>query len=132
MTLSQVRLRLRKLINEQSRLSKIFMARKRLIKGGVYQSKSRCGKSNCKCVREGILHLVWRLYWTENGKTKLRALKYSELVYYQKLTRNYMRFRKARARSVKIHREMIELINVLEKGMTKGSVRGMSKGRGND
>jgi hypothetical protein len=127
MTLSQCRLKLRKLINEQIKLLAVLLARKQLIKGGVYQSKSRCGKLNCKCVKEGILHLVWRLYWTEEGKTKMRALKKSEVVYYQKLTKNYMRFRKARARLVKIHQEMIILVNLLERGMTKDSVKGYVK-----
>lgn len=130
MMLSKVRQKLRNLIGEQHKLSTIILARKSLIKGGVCLSRSRCGKPNCRCVREGELHAVWKLYWTEDGKTKLRALKYSELAYYQKLTRNYMRFRKARARLVKIHRAMIELINVLEKEMTKGSVKGYVERKG--
>ncbi len=123
MTLSQIRLKLRKLIDEQRDLLTILIARKQLIRGGVYLNKTRCGKEHCKCVREGILHTNWKLYWTEQGKTRQRALKYSEVAYYQKMTRNYMCFRKARARLVKIHREMIDLVNRLEQGMTKSSVR---------
>lgn len=123
MTLSQCRLRLRQLIGEQVKLLAVLLGRKRLIKGGVYQSKSRCGKPNCRCVREGVLHLVWRLYWTEGGKTRVKALRQSVVYDYQRLTANYQRFRKARARLVKIHREMIGLINLLEQGMTKKSIK---------
>lgn len=43
--------------------------------GGVYQTKSRCGKPNCRCVKEKTLHSVWRLYRTEDGKARLKALK---------------------------------------------------------
>jgi len=88
----------------------------------VYQTLSRCGKPNCKCVREGALHAAWRLYWTEGGKTRLKILHPSEVADYQRLTGNYIRFRKARARLVKIHQKMIALVNQLEKGMTKSSV----------
>lgn len=132
MTLSKARLKLRKLIDEQVKLLVTLLARKHLVEGGVYLSKSRCGKPNCKCIREGILHTIWKLYWTEDGKTKQRALRKSEVVYYQKLTGNYMRFRKARARLVKIHKEMIELINVLEKGLTKESIKGYVKRKRNE
>ncbi len=123
MILSQCRLKLRQLVNEQGKLLPILLTHKTLIKGGVYQTLSRCGKPNCRCVRQGILHPVWRLYWTAGGKACLRALRPKELYDYQKLTRNYMRFRKARARLVKIHREMIILVNQLERGMTKTSVK---------
>jgi hypothetical protein len=131
MTLSQARLRLKQLTGELMKLLAIFLARKLLIKGGVYQTKSRCGKPNCKCVKEGALHTIWRLYWTENGKTKLRAIKKGTVYDYQQLTANYQRFREARARLVKIHQEMIQLINLLEKGLTRGKVKSYLRG-GND
>jgi len=130
MTLSKARLRLRNFINEQVRLMTIFMARKPLLRGGIYQARSKCGKPNCVCVREGKLHVAWRFYWTEDGKTKNRVLSKAELAYYQKLTRNYIRFRKARARLVKVHKEMIKLVNILEKGMTKSRVKEYSKRAG--
>lgn len=123
MTLSQMRVKLRLLVNEQAKLLDILLARRPLIKGGVYQTKSRCGKPNCRCVKEGSLHLMWRLYWTEDGSARLKALKKHEVYDYQRLTANYQRFRKARAQLVKIHQEMIQLVNLLEKGMTKGKIK---------
>jgi len=129
MTLSQARLKLKQLANELLKLIDIFLSRKPLIKGGVYQSRSRCGKPNCRCVREGALHGVWKLYWTEGGKTKQQAIKKGTVYDYQRLTANYQRFRKARARLVKIYQEMIQLINFLEKGLTKGKVKSYLKNR---
>ncbi len=129
MNLSQARLKLKLLANELLKLIDIFLARKSLIKGGVYQSKSRCGKPNCRCVREGALHTVWKLYWTEGGKTKQIAIKKGTVYDYQRLTANYQRFRKARARLVKIYQEMIQLINFIEKGLTKGKVKSYLKER---
>ena len=123
MTLGQARLKLRQLANELLKLLDIFLARKPLIKGGVCLSRSQCGKPNCRCVREGKLHSVWKLYWSEGGKTKLIAIKKGTVYDYQRLTANYQRFRKARARLVKIYQEMMQLINLLEKGLTKGKVK---------
>jgi len=122
MTLSQARLKLKKLFEEERELLAVFLARRRLIRGGVYQARFRCGKPNCRCQREGQLHHHWRLYWTEGGQSRLRPLRASEVGYYQRLTRNYQRFRRARARLVKIHREMMVLINFLERGLTVGAV----------
>lgn len=129
MTLSQARLKLKQLGSELIKLLNVFLARKALIKGGVYQSKSRCGKPNCRCVREGKLHGVWKLYWTEGGKTKQIAIKKGVVYDYQRLTANYQRFRKARARLVRIYQEMIQLINFIEKGLTKGRVKSYLKGQ---
>lgn len=123
MTLSQCRLRLRLLVQELNKLITIFLRRKILIKGGVCLTKSRCGKVNCRCVKDGALHLAWKLYWTEAGKTKQKTISKGVVYDYQRLTGNYMRFRKARARLVKIYKEMIQLINLLEKGMTKSSIK---------
>lgn len=127
MKLSKIRFGLRKLIEESIKLMTIFMGRKPLLRGGVYQAASKCGKPNCVCVREGKLHTAWRFYWTEGGKTLNRVISKSEVDYYQKLTRNYKRFRKARARLVKIHKEMLELIDILEQRLTKESVKGYVK-----
>ncbi len=91
----------------------------------MYQSKSRSGKPNCRCVRERALHVVWKLYWTEGGKTKQIAIKKSAVYDYQQLTANYQRFR--RARLVKIYQEMIQLINFIERGLTKGKVKSYLK-----
>ncbi len=129
MTLSQARLKLRQRGDELIKLLDVFLARKQLIKGGVCLSRSKCSKPNCRCVREGKLHAVWKLYWTEGGKTRLKALKKGVVYGYQRLTANYQRFRKARARLVKIYQEMIQLINFLEKGLTKGKVKSYLRSR---
>ncbi len=129
MTLSQCRLRLKQLIQEVNNLITVFLRRKMLIKGGICLTKSRCGKANCRCVKEGALHSAWKLYWTEGGKTRQKTIKKGKVYDYQRLTANYQRFRKARVRLVKIYQEMIQLINVIEKGLTKGKVKSYLKER---
>ena len=119
MDISHCRQRLRQLSEEQESLLPILFGRKPLVKGGVYQTRTKCGKKGCKCEREGELHVVWRFYRSREGKTEIRSLKGEDIVRYKRLTENYRMFRCARARWVKIQRRQIELINFLEEGMTE-------------
>ncbi|MBW2045886.1 MAG: hypothetical protein JRI96_13560 [Deltaproteobacteria bacterium] len=126
MDLSQCRLRFRKSIDEPIKLLPIFLGKRLLIKGGVYQTKTKCGNKGCKCEREGKLHVVWRFYRSNKGKTEIRTLKKGDVTEYKRFTQNYRRFRWARARLVKIHREQIKLLNFLEQGLRREE---RSKGR---
>jgi len=119
MDLSRCRQKLKEVIVAGTRLLPTFMSRKPLVKGGVYQTRTKCGKQGCKCEREGQLHVVWRFYCTVGGRTTIRTLKQKDIIKYRSLTESYQRFRRARSRLVKIHRKQMELVNRLEEGMTK-------------
>lgn len=119
MDLSWYRLKLRRLCSEEMKFVPIFLRRKPLLRGGIYKTKTKCGKKGCRCQREGKLHIVWRFYSSDKGKTKIKTLKRGDILTYQKFTQNYRRFRQARARLVKIHREKIRLINLIENGLSK-------------
>ncbi len=119
MDLSRCRQKLKEVTVAGTRLLPAFMSRRPLVKGGVYQAKTKCGKKGCKCEREGQLHLVWRFYSTARGRPTIRTLKKKDVLKYKSFTESYQRFRRARARLVKIHREQMELVNRLEEGMTK-------------
>lgn len=116
MNTSQCRLALKKLIGDETRLMNVFISRKALIKGSVYLAKTKCGTKGCKCEKEGELHEVWRLTRSEDGKTKTVSLGKKGIAKYKELTRQYREFRQARARIAQIHKEQIEIINILEKG----------------
>ncbi len=120
MNLSQFRLKLRQLITEEIGLMKIFMERRPLLKGTVYLMETKCGRKGCKCEREGQLHTAWRFTRSHEGKPKAQYLTKEEVAKYKRLTQNYQRFRRARARLVKIHVEQMKIINLLEKGLRKG------------
>jgi len=127
MDLSQARSRLNQLKDELVNLIPLFLKRRKLIKGGVYENKTKCGKGNCKCKMEGKLHLTWRIYWSEGGKTKVKAIKKGKYYEYKELTANYKRFREARAKLVKIQKEMIKIIDYIEKGLTKRNIKDFIK-----
>lgn len=123
MDISKYRQRLRGLFAKQMKLVDVFLGTRVLMKGGIYRSKSKCGKKGCKCEKEGELHEVWKFYWSEEGRTKIRSISKEEIFRYGKLTRNYRRFRWARAELVKLHREQIRLIDQIEKGLRKDEVK---------
>ena len=76
---------------------------RQLVKGSVYELKTRCGKPTCHCAsEEGPLHSSTVLSWSEHAKTRLRTLPPGERARFRQLTENYRRFRQARAALVKL------------------------------
>jgi len=116
MDVSQARQKLKKLINEQARLVDCFISRIPLVKGTVYPIEVKCGKKGCRCEKEGKRHKAWQISRSHEGKSQTRCIGLGDLPKYKKMARYYRRFRKARERFVKLHKEQIELINVLEVG----------------
>ncbi len=104
--LSRTRQALVQLREEFGQLLEVFLARDPLVKVSVYTLRRQCGKPTCACAR-GDLHGTVVLSWSEAGRTRLRSLPPG---------RRYQRFRRARARLVKLHAEMLALIDALEAG----------------
>jgi hypothetical protein len=111
--LSRLRQSLLRLKEEISRLLPIFLARDPLVPGTVYELRRKCGKPGCGCAKKD-LHSSWALSWSEEGRTRLRSIPPGRRVELRLLSRRYQQFRGARARLVKIHQEMIGIINQME------------------
>ncbi len=114
MDISKKRKQLKDVFKEINDLEQSFMERDPILNGGVCQTKTKCGNLNCKCMREGKLHTVWRYYYTEDGKNKVKTLKKADVLNYSRLTERYIKFRSARARLVKLHKELLKLLNSIE------------------
>lgn len=111
---SRLRQSLLRLRDETARLLQIFLSREPMVVGSVYELRRKCGKVSCCCV-QGEPHSSWALSCSHEGKTRLRSIPPGRRVELRLLTRRYQQFRTARARMVKIHQEMIRLIDSLEK-----------------
>ena len=113
---SRLRLALKSLLAEHQRQLRQLLPVRQLVKGSVYELKTRCGKPSCHCASEdGPLHSSTVLSWSEHGKTRLRTLPPGERARYQQLTEDYRRFRQARAALVKLQRRMLATTDQLEK-----------------
>jgi len=112
--ISAVRKRIRELHDEMGRLLEGFLKRAPLLKGCVYESRHRCGKSGCACAR-GALHVATVLAYRGQGKQRNRHPAGRELVLVRQMTSDYQRFRRARARLVKAFQELLGQVALLER-----------------
>ena len=112
--LSRLRWALRERLTELGRVLKVVFGRSPLIKGNVYELARKCGKPNCLCTR-GRLHRSMVLTWSEKGKSRLFSLPPERVREIKKRSEDYLRFRRTRARVTEIHRELLRLIDRIEK-----------------
>ena len=113
---SRLRQTLRALRDDCLHQLEALLPLRRLVKGSVYDLRTRCGKPSCHCASpEGPLDTSTVLSWSEHGKTRLRTLPPGERSRFRQLTEDYRRFRQARAALVKLHRLMLAHIDRLEK-----------------
>ena len=78
---------------------------------------AKCGKEGCKCEKEGKLHEVWKFYWSEGGRTWIRSISEADIMSYGKYVKEYQKYRQARAELVKLQREQIKIVYMIENGL---------------
>jgi hypothetical protein len=106
------------LLEDYGRLIRQVLALRDLLKGSVYELKTRCGKPSCHCAsRQGPLHSATVLSWSESGRTRLRSVGPQDRARWRRLAEDYRRFRQCRARLVKIHRQVLLAVDRLEKAL---------------
>ena len=110
---SQLRQSLAGLTNEIRQIVEPFFSGKPVIKGSVYELKTKCGKPGCKCAK-GQLHPRMVLSASEKGKTKLRAIPRGFLVEVKTKVRCYQELRSARARLVEVHKKILKVMDEME------------------
>ena len=97
MDISRYRQQLQGLFTEQRRLLEVLLGVRGIVRGGIYRTKSKCGKAGCKCEKEGKLHEVWKYYWSEGGKTHMRSISEADRINYLRHTKEYQKYRWARS-----------------------------------
>jgi hypothetical protein len=112
--LSRLRSALRERLAELRRVLKVVFGRLALVKGNVYELARKCGKPNCICTR-GELHRSMVLTWSEKGKGRLLSLPLERVAEVKKKSEEYLRFRRARARVTEVHRDILALLDRIEK-----------------
>jgi hypothetical protein len=112
--LSRLRSAMRGRLADLRRVLEVVFGRSVLVKGNVYELARKCGKPNCICTR-GDLHRSMVLTWSEEGKSRLLSIPSGRVVEIKKKSKEYLRFRRARARVTEIHREILTLMDRIEK-----------------
>jgi len=112
--LSQLRQALRRLLQDLEHSLEVAFGRAPLVKGNVYEMARKCGKPNCVCTR-GQLHRSMVLSWSEGGKTRLFSIPPERLGELKEKSQEYLRFRRARARVTEVCREILAVLDQIEK-----------------
>jgi len=111
---SRLRQALRDLIRELEASVEVAFHRSPLVKGNVYELARKCGKPNCICTR-GQLHRSMVLTWSEGGKSRLFSIPPERVGELKDKSEEYLRVRRARARVTEICREILALLDQMEK-----------------
>jgi len=119
MDISKCRQELKGLLTQEGKVVDVILGTKWIIKGGIYKTKTKCGKKGCKCAGGKELHDVWKLYRSKGGKTETRSIKEEDVHKYGQYTEDYQKYRQARAELVKLHWEQLMLVNLIEEGLRK-------------
>jgi hypothetical protein len=110
---SRSRKRLLDLHDQERDLLKALVSCRSLLKGSVYDLKTRCGKPSCACA-QGERHSAMVLSWSQGGKTKLLTVQPGDLDRLIRLTGEYRSFRQARSKLVKLQKELLSEVDKLE------------------
>lgn len=89
-----------------------------LLRGNVYELRTRCGKPSCVCNR-GELHRRWVLSESAGGKKRLRVVPEKETERWRRWAENYRQFRRGRAEFVKLTRRILADLDALEKAQRR-------------
>lgn len=112
--LSRLRQTLRRLLQDLEHSLEVAFGRSPLVKGNVYELARKCGKPNCICTR-GELHRSMVLTWSEGGKSRLVSIPPERLGELKEKSEEYLRFRRTRARVTEISREIVAVLDQIEK-----------------
>ena len=91
--------------------------RRPLIRGSVYMLRRKCGKAVCRC-QDGHLHESWVLSVPEKGSKRLRTVPKGKRTQWRQMTERCRRYRRGRARLVKLFAEILRLVDELERERT--------------
>lgn len=117
MDASQSRKQLQQCQREFGDLLRVLKQRRSLIRGNVYNLRRKCGKDVCRC-QDGFLHESWVLSVPEKGGKRMQMIPEGRRMQWQSMTERYRRFRRARARLVKLFASIIKLVDELERERT--------------
>ena len=111
--LASLRAQLLRVTQDIQHLQETFLLREPLLPGSVYTLKRRCGKPNCRCA-QGHLHHTEVLSYRGGPRLRNVTPRPAELERFKQGTEAYRRFRQARARLVKLQRQMLNLVDRIE------------------
>jgi hypothetical protein len=113
--------RIKELEKQRTRIVKQILSIHLMLPGAYKQVYCKCGKPNCWCNKKGG-HLFRRITWSENGRSRTKAIPKEDINWIQELTGNYREFQKKR-------RQIKELEGILKDLLVEHSRAVIEKSR---
>ena len=111
--LSQLRSKLQRTEEEIRQLLQQFQGRSPLLPASLYTMKRRCGKEGCRCAR-GQLHATTVLSYRGGEKPQTITPDADRIETFQAITDEYRRVRQARARLVRLQKELLCIVDQMQ------------------
>lgn len=91
---------------------------RQLLKGSVYQLRTRCGHPSCHCAKpQGQRHSATVLTWSQAGRTQIRSIPAPERARVRHRAEQYRQLRQARIALNRLHRQILGAIDRLEQAL---------------
>jgi hypothetical protein len=111
--LSTLRARLTDAQKQLADLLESCFGREPLLPGSLYLSRRKCGKANCRCAG-GELHEGLALSLRGEGRPRNFSPPPDQIDALRKMTDDYRRLRRARARLARWHGEVMKLVDEIQ------------------
>ncbi len=105
--------KIEKLERRRSRLIGELLKTQAMIRGSFGTVHRKCGASNCWCAQAGG-HPVDRINYSEQGRSRTKAVKSEDVSWAREMTENYKRFRKNRQALRSLEKQINQAIDDLE------------------
>jgi len=114
--------RIKELEKQRSQILKQILAVRSMLPGAYREVYCKCGKPNCWCHKKGG-HLSRRITWSENGRSRTKAIPEEYINRIKELTKNYREFQKKRRQIKELEGILKELLGEHAKAVIKKSRR---------
>ena len=90
-----------------------------MIRWTFVETHRKCGKPNCWCAKQDQGHPSYQISWTEDAKSRSKAVPKEDIPWIKEMTGNYREWRSARAKMRKLENELRVLIDQMEDAILK-------------
>lgn len=105
--------KIRQLEQRRERLIGELLKTQVMIRGSFSTVRRKCGGSNCWCAQGGG-HPVDRISYSDDGRSRTKAIKPGDVSWAREMTENYKRFRKNRQALRLLEKQINQAIDDLE------------------
>ena len=111
---------MKKLEQERSALVNELLKEQIMVRGTFGEVYRKCGKPTCWCTK-GEGHPYIRIAWSENARSKTKAIPKKDAPWIKKVTENYRNFRRLRHNLLILDKKFKTLLDQFENEMIEKS-----------